>query len=459
MPEVDGHDLQTLAVALTGDPRRAAQLLGEVHVLGRVGSDPDGPEDALGLLVTRYLRGQRRAPKPDPALVDDAETSDELRAVLTRIEQLTPLARAALVLRHRGDLTLREMSTLLDRPVPTVARLLSDAEGAVDANPLTLGTAFASLPTVTPTAVEYAARRFAQSRRRHRGQLVAALMAVVALVAGGIVVPDALERRAAYMRPYGAWVHGFAFDPAAGWRLGGRTLSAGRDSLTVYLGPDERRSCLIDLVTSTAPPPTPDGERRRVQGRPAILVRSNGPAVPYLWWSVGPQAAAVIGCSFEADADTLLSLAGRVRLRAMPLRLPFAVGPVDDGVQVRFVSTRSRTVVALSVPPGEVSRSGATVFLSVPGTDRISEDQSKRTAITVQGQAGSLDRGRNGGLALCWPVQTTQACVSSYVFRESADPQQVRLRSRLTGLAADLRFAPRLDDVTTWFDAAEVLPR
>lgn len=288
---------------------------------------------------------------------------------------------------------------------------------------------------------------------------MAAVVALLALVAGAIVVPGAVERRTAYARPYGAWIYGFEFDPPAGWRLGGRTLSAGRDSLTVYLGPDERRSCLVDLVTYTAPPVTPEGERRRVQRRPAALVRSNGPAKPYLWWSAGSQAAAVVGCSFEADADTLLDLAGRIRLRAVPLRLPFAIGPVDAGVQVRFVSTRSRTIVALSVPPGAVSRSAATVFVSVPGTDRISEDQSKRSVTTVQGRTGSLDRGRNGGLALCWPVQSTQACVSSYVFREASDPQQNRLRGRLTGLAADLRFAARLDDPSTWFDAAQVLPR
>jgi hypothetical protein len=140
------------------------------------------------------------------------------------------------------------------------------------------------------------------------------------------------------------------------------------------------------------------------------------------------------------------------------VRLPFTLPPLDDGVSVRYVAVADSALVALALPPGRVSRAASTAYVSVPGSNRLPVDPRQRVPTRVQGVTGTLDRGRTGGLTLCWPVQTTAACVSASVFRERSDPEQTRLRRQLSSLAQGLTFAPSVGDGATWFDARQALP-
>jgi hypothetical protein len=381
--------------------------------------------------------------------------------VLVRLAGLTPLARAVWVLRHREGMTLAELAGLLDRPPALVQRTLLAAEQQLAAAPYQVAAALDTLPAVDPARVRAAARRHAVRRRRQRTRLLAGLAAAVLLVAA-TVLPGLGQRDGVYLRPYGAWVHGFEVAAAPGWRVGGRTLTPERDSLTVYRDDDPRRSCLVDVLTTREPLTVPDGEQVRVQGRRATLVPTGGGSSPYLWWSLGPRSAAVIGCSDSVGDRTLLDLGRLVRLRAVPLGLPFDLSDLGQGAyggpEVRFVSVRDQATVALSLPAGEVSRTSTTVYVSVPGTSRVAEDRQRRSAVVVQGRSGTLDRGRNGGVAVCWPVQASNACVSAYVFREAVDPEQNRLRQRLQGMAERVGFAADTSDPGTWLDARQALP-
>lgn len=439
------EELAGLAVALTGSPAGAAALLGEVEVLRdrRTGEDP---EPLRCLLVARFLRDRQRAGPPVPDL-----------PVLAHLGRLRPLPRAAVVLRHGAGLTLADVARALDRPVPRVARLVAEAEAAVGLAPSAVAAALGAQPPLPAGAVAAAATRFARTRRRRRRRTVLAACTAGVLLVGSTVVPGLVEQRLAYVRPYGAWVHGFELEAGGGWRVTGRTLTADRDSMTVQHG-DDRRTCLVDLLATRSELRVPAGERVRVRYRAGVLVPSSSAVGPYLWWALGPRAAVGLGCSDSAEPATLLDLAGRVRQREVPVRIPLDLSGLSRDLEPRFVSSRERSVVALVLPAGVVGRTATPVYLSVPGADRIPEDRQRRSAVEVRGQPATLDRGRNGGVALCWPVQSTSVCVSSYVFREAADPQQRRLLGRVTRIADGAVPATRLDDPTTWFDARAALP-
>jgi len=510
------EDLGGLAVALTGDTRAATALLGEV--LARSGGAADGREpDLRALLVARWLhptRPRRRRHPSRPAGADRTASdpapappgppaphagsprgtaTSALPDVTGRLDALAPLERTLVVLRHREQLTLPELATLVDRPVALVARTVERAEADVGAEPLVLVEALAAQPAPEVPAVLAAAARWRAGHRRARTRTVLAAALGLLLLGTAAVLPGVLERRSTYLRPYGAWVHGFALETGGGWQAGARTLTADRDSLVVRRTGAGASSCLVDLLAARTGLTAPSGERRRLHGRPATLVPGSGAAAPYLWWSLGPRTAAVVGCSSPVGTSTLLDLAGRIRLRAVPAIVPFDLRAVDRRARVRFLSASERSVVALGLPGGLVSRSPTTVYVSLPGSAAIPEDRQLRTAVRVRGVAGTLDRAPNGGMALCWavgdgspgpaagptssappPPPTATApdrapagaaddgptvCVSAYVFREAADPEQRRLRRVLDGLAAALVPAPVVSDSGTWFDARTALPQ
>jgi len=505
------EDLGGLAVALTGDTRAATGLLAEVLARSARGGDGREP-DLRTLLVSRWLHQVRRA-RPGPSSPGPSRpgqshpptappgqdagagrAADALRATTARLDGLPPLERALLVLRHREQLTLPELATLVDRPLTTVARAVERAEAQVAAEPLVLLEAMAGRAVPETAAVSAAAAGWRTARRRSRTRTVLAAVLGLVLLATAGVLPGVLQRRSTYLRPYGAWVHGFALETGDGWRAGARTLTADRDSLVVHHTGDAANSCLVDLVASRTALTAPAGDRRRLRGRPATLVPGRGAAAPYLWWSLDVRTAAVVGCSSPVGTPALLDLAGRIRLRAVPATVPFDLRAVDRRARVRFLAASERNVVALGLPGGLVSRSPTTVYVSLPGTDQVPQDRRLRTAVRVRGVAGTLDRAPNGGLALCWavpdgapggasepasastttapasaapgsdhPTPTTTAggrtaCVSAYVFREAADPEQRRLRRVLDTLAAALVPAPAVSDPGTWFDARDALP-
>ncbi|GAA1436660.1 hypothetical protein GCM10009616_37060 [Microlunatus lacustris] len=437
-------DLPALAVALTGDPGQAARLLGEVQVAAR-----STAVDPRTLLVERYLRQAGPGPAPPPRL------PAELAPVWARLCTLPPLPRAVLVLRLHGRLTRPEVARLLDRPGPAVGRALEEAEARVAASDLEVLAVPARLPAPDPTAVDRAARTASRRRARRRDRVLLAAALVVVLLVGSAVLPGVL-RRPPFVRPHGAWVHGFDLAPGGRWTVVSRLLAPDRDGLTVARDGDQRRICTVDVISSGRPLTVPDGRRTRVAGRPATLV--GGPANPYLWWAVGPQSAAVVGCVDSAPPATLLELAGRVRFREVPLLLPVDLTRLEPGLQVRLVSRGERTRVVLGLPGDVRGGSPVPLYLTVPGSDGVPEEQQRRSDVRVRGLAATLIRGRNGGLALCWPVQGSSACVSGYVFRELDDLERTELLQRVERTAEAVRFAADVTRDPTWFDGRAALP-
>jgi RNA polymerase sigma-70 factor (sigma-E family) len=125
------HALQRFATMLTGDPVRAADLAQEafVRMYQRWGSvRRDDPAPYARRIVVNLIRSEHRRakvrelrPVGSPAAAPDhsARIEDWLH-ISTALKVLSPIRRATIVLRYYEDLSERQISAVLDRPVNTV---------------------------------------------------------------------------------------------------------------------------------------------------------------------------------------------------------------------------------------------------------------------------------------------------------------------------------------------------
>ena len=184
-------ELAQLAVALTGSPQRAAELVGVMlAIAGRqTRRRPAERETVRRDLMVQQFVAARPAAAPPPAPAEDLPA--EFREVATRLAELRPLARASLVLVRLMDLTLAEVAGILDRTPAKVQRELDAASTTVQADPFVVRAVLEALSWRTPD--EDAIRRARVSadrrlaRRRRRIRLLAA--GVVVVVLAGVAVP------------------------------------------------------------------------------------------------------------------------------------------------------------------------------------------------------------------------------------------------------------------------------
>lgn len=429
-------ELLALAAALTGRADGAADLVGEAIAIAgvRSGKDEHGPT-LRNLLVQRYLVRRRSALLADPVVPD---LSTDLAGISGRLDELSTLQRAALVLSVRERLTQAEIAGVLDRPVAVIGRTLGTAQVALGvssgeiASALLVRSGRAPEPAQARRAAHQHTRVRARTRRR-RGLLVV-LAGAIALALTGVTV--VVQGGPAYVRSRGEWSYAFDFRVPPGWEVVDRSLSPDHDEMTLHATYGQSPPCIISVSTGGATPAIPAGRELTVDGHPGVVApgEDHRPG-SYLWWTFAPGAAAEINCVAETSDATYLDLAHRIRFRRTTLAVPFDLTRLPADEQVRAVTVGDQTTSAWLVPRGDLDVSEQAVELSVSAE-----------------ASGPDDR-----LRLC--RNADRVCASSFFPRVPTPDQKNQFEVRSTTLLDRVTLAPDLTDPATWFDARQVIPR
>ncbi|MQA99890.1 MAG: sigma-70 family RNA polymerase sigma factor [Actinobacteria bacterium] len=136
---LEAERLRRLAIFLTGDTEAGADMAQETLARlyrhwGRVKSDDPGPY-ARRILVNlvrsshrrrfverRFLERRHREPQPgsEPSVASQSGHVDEFLRISSALKCLSPIGRAAIVLRFYEDMSEADIARTLDRPVGTV---------------------------------------------------------------------------------------------------------------------------------------------------------------------------------------------------------------------------------------------------------------------------------------------------------------------------------------------------
>lgn len=450
--------LVALACALTGQTGQAAELLAATR-MSRLRPDPgeDPAGAARARMVRLFLRRQRSstpAPAPEPGL------APELEAVRRRLDELDPLPRAALVLRHREQLTLDELARITDRPGPAVARALQSATRTVEAVGYELDQVLEAVAAPEPWAIETAARRFTARRRRIRGRWALAAVVMAALVTAGTVLPGALAPDP-YARAYGAWVYGFEIRPTTGLRTVNRFLTPGTDTVDLI---DEdpgqvvlrRRTCQIEATSGQQRVKVPKGRPTRVGDHPARFLDAGGGRGPALWWSTDGRLSLQVSCADQTSDDELLAVAGMVAPGEFPVRLPVDLSGLPSEEEVLGIYDIDGQLAVLLVPPGQTEESPNSVYVSV-GTLFGTADRTAARTVQVGDVTAQVQQDEETD-TVCWDLGGPQACVADFSAQDRSAKARERRLARLVSIARHLRLASDTTDRATWFDARDALP-
>lgn len=130
--EAENVRLQRFALLLTGDTDQAADLAQEALVRvykhwGRISGDNPGPYARR--IVVNLIRSAHRRRKvrelrpieiPDDFVESKSGTVDERLRMTAALKSLSPVRRAAVVMRFYEDMSEHQISVALDRPLGTV---------------------------------------------------------------------------------------------------------------------------------------------------------------------------------------------------------------------------------------------------------------------------------------------------------------------------------------------------
>ena len=130
--ESEGRRVRELALFLVGDRQLAADLAQEAFLRAyrswnRIRKSDPGPYVRRALVNLCKNSYRRRAVEkkhwtsaPTERLETPAPNVEEKARVVEALRELTPMRRAAVLLRYYEDLTDEQIATLLDRPLGTV---------------------------------------------------------------------------------------------------------------------------------------------------------------------------------------------------------------------------------------------------------------------------------------------------------------------------------------------------
>jgi DNA-directed RNA polymerase specialized sigma24 family protein len=458
-------ELAQLAVALTGDPQRAAELVGVTLAMARRRPrrrSADRETAHRDLMVQQFVSPRPAAAGPLPAEGLPAE----FREVASRLAELPPLARAILVLVRLKGLTLAEVAGILDRTPAKVQRELEAAGTTVQADPYVVRAVLETLSWRAPD--ENAIRRAQVSaerrlvRRRHRIRLLVA--GVVVLVLAGVGVPTVWALRPLPARAAGDWSYGLAFLPSANWQVEAHFLTVDEEVLAIS-GPDT--NCEIQALQPAAAATRGDlgttGERAWVRGRPVRIIAFRQ-GFRIIWPYAGSGVVTMTCDGSGADRSSVLALANRLQFRpGQRMPVPVAFGVLPDGLRPAYAGRQEeQTFVGLITGP-DLESAEIIVFAGLFGEDFDIAEWTAREVVQVNGVPAQIYVD-DELVALCLPAAAPDPlCVGSDIDDEDDDEagKEARIAANLRRVRAvteGMRIAPDLEDPSTWFDAREALP-
>lgn len=453
-----------LAMTLTGRSTTAAELVGSAAARRSARTGSGDPAISLRNAVVHRFVGSRRA-SPDPTPTDPAPTVDlpaELVALAGRLDQLTPLQRAAVVLSRREQITQAEIAGLLDRPTTAVARALAEADITLDAPAGDLAALLDRLAWAAPEpdqarAAAVRAGRQLDRRRRRVALTVSGLVGavVLAVVASTVVVPRLFP---VHVRQSREWASGFALPPPTGWAVSFHYLQPDRETYA-FNSADDVSSCSVTAEPGRTVIALP--ETVRVNGKYGWYGPSSEDGSRALSWLYAPGALASLACSPNQSDQWLLDLARSATFAPTAFPVPYRLRNLPPGLTLSGIATypleepADGTASALAIAPaGAGEESPETIYLSLP-SDRP-ETRNPHT-VRVRGARAVLVT-ENDLLSLCVPVQRQNACLRASASADGADSDDQQVR-RLIAIAGQVEFAGDINDPATWFDAREALPR
>ena len=128
--ESEGRRVRELAMFLVGDRELASDLSQEAFLRayrawGRIRKRDPGPYVRRALVNLCKNTYRRRALEgkqwsPPPAVTSHAANVDEAMRITNALRELSPMRRAAVLLRYYEDMSDEEIARVLDRPLGTV---------------------------------------------------------------------------------------------------------------------------------------------------------------------------------------------------------------------------------------------------------------------------------------------------------------------------------------------------
>lgn len=228
------------------------------------------------------------------------------------------------------------------------------------------------------------------------------------------------------------------------------------ESTGVSLVPSGDESCYVSVsVPGQGGPDLRTGEKVQTmfRGRPAFRDGA-GAEGPYLMWRVGGDSWVEVSCQDPASVDVL---AAAVRLSRSSVALPFGVRALPEGYQVAQIM-QDRQVGSADVYVGRVQPQfglpEAELKISLLGKE-VLRNPAGRT-LTVNSLPGLLDENPTSP-QVCVSVQAHHVCVGITPSDTGPYPDRSAEVPTLLAIAEQLRFAPDLDDRSTWFAAEDIL--
>jgi hypothetical protein len=214
-------------------------------------------------------------------------------------------------------------------------------------------------------------------------------------------------------------------------------------------------SCYVTLsVPGQGGPDNKVGEKVTTQFRGRTAIRDGaGSEGPYLMWQVSGGSWLEVACEDSRSVDVA---AAAVRLRASTLALPFEVASLPEGYQVAQIM-QDRQHGSTDVYVGRVQPQfglpDSDLQISLEGQDRLREPSGR--AVTVNGLPALVSEEPRSP-QVCVSVQAHHVCVGITASDTGPYPDRSAELPTLLAIAEQLRYAPDLEDRSTWFPAQDV---
>lgn len=466
----NGNDLEWLAEQLTQLAHLAIQLTGNRLAANQLllRTATEATQQGARLRGNDYLEANLRTILVRRFLAERSQPGQGIAP--PELAELSHPQRAALILKHRTQLSLAEIASTMDSPLQRVTTDLDSALRVVDRSvDFDLGEALDELESQAPDSARVLTRIPAQlhkQRNRRTRWLACIAVAMAVIVAIPIYVVTRASRPSTAALIPGRWQLVHETNPPEQWVRQSTNVGENiqtTDFIRTIAGSDDADRCTVAVVAGLNPGTTPDETRHtpvEINHRPGFYSRladlSNPywrPEGPYLVWEYGENLWAGVSCYQNEDLlvpddrkESLIELAKATKFELKPIMLPFKVREVPPGITDSYLTLGSeptdRGMILLSQTGDGIE------ITSGPLDYRVLSDT---TRLTVKGFPARMSIVE---AAICLEQDPYELCIGVLRF-DDAESSAAGIEQQLRELVDQVTPAPKIDDESSWFDAQE----